>query len=239
MAVAYLSSVRDDEQLFRRMAVVIVGIWSEADGPAAAAWLDTEKSDQVVGMLSHHLLASWSKTDSEEAYAWYRERIESGTSRMGMESVYHLSGNVFRAWMKKDPVEALKRIHNVPVEDERSARGGIADAVYRSRNPAPMLEAIQQMPESDVRSKLVESVTKKWGTAEPAAAADWLDTLPMEDEMARFRTKMELAEVWMRGDLGDLANIEAWLLKSAPDDEMHAMVKQMMQQLRESNANIQ
>ncbi len=237
-ATAFLASIGDDEQLFRRMANIIVGIWAEHDGPAAAAWLDSDVGDAHIGILSHTLLESWSKTEPEVAYAWYRQRIDTGTVRMDMLSAYHLPGNVFRHWMKNEPAAALAQFTKIAVEDERSARGGIAEAIYRSREPGPMLEAIQQMPESDVRAKLVEAVIKKWGRVEPDTAAEWLDTIPMNDELARFRSKMELAEEWVRGEIGEVAKLEEWLMKSAPNNEMQTMVKQMIQQLRNSDTNI-
>ena len=225
-AIAHLEMRRDGGKTFEQVGSMLTGLWATVDGAAAIAWAEQNLNERR-GVAFQNVLESWSINDPEAAYAWYLDKAEAGDSGMGLSSFRWLSKRVFSGWAEKDPKGAVAALQTVAVEDERGAVLGVAGAVQSALNPEPILRAVAAMDESRIRTKLIAEVAGEWAEEEPHSAAAWLDSVPMASAKARLAAKGEVAEEWLEYSPGDIIEIGAWFIASAPDEMRDQLIEQM------------
>lgn len=223
-ALAHLEGLDLSTEAFHRLGSLLAGLWAYQHGEAAMDWVTTHL-DPLRGPAMGHVLRAWSASSPETAYTRYREMANADDHPKRLGSFRWLAKDVFAGWADHDPESAVTALRDVSIENEDCAIFGIAAAIPKAADPERILKAIEAMPPTRIRAKLITESATTWATEEPHAAAAWVDSITDWTVTQQWRARVEVAEEWMRYDSADMVAIGAWMLSGAPDSRKHELTQ--------------
>lgn len=217
-AVEFLNGI-EEAKVLATLVPIVGGVWARIDPEEASAWVESRlKGSSALASGYRRVLRGWAAHEPKSAYAWYQAKAAGGMDGIAPNSFRWLPIEIFSQWALRNPWEAVLALNDVTLEDRQGAIQGFCDALEQSPDPAPVVSAIQGMPEGRFKQELIRKVSKRWAKGAPEAAAAWLDSVWLSDEKSQFRTRAEIAEEWIQQDQGAFMKAGAWLLAGTPNE---------------------
>lgn len=165
-ALERLSGTEGEERLF--LAGALLGVWSETDPNAAAAWLASEGYPAISRTDLNLIAGNYVKKDPAAAFAWVNGLPESLFSE-------DLVGNTAKAWAGSDPVAANSWLaaHKPAVEFDPVV---IAIAqTFSTKHPADSLVAASTLIHDPAKSQeTFFGMAMEWQRKSPAEFSSWI-----------------------------------------------------------------
>jgi len=164
------------------------------NNPTALAYAQTITGDLNFGYIAIRIAKKWSADDPREALAW-AQGLPPGTAH---DDVLKL---IFTLLGPKDPAGALSLAQSLPDAEKARALDGLANnAITQSmQDPAQaaaFLNSLNRTESSISPDNPTAMVTMGWMMRDPAAASQWIGTLPA----GNTRDSAILAAVTVQGD---------------------------------------
>tara|TARA_Y100000385_G_scaffold282622_1_gene337373 strand:- start:655 stop:1638 length:984 start_codon:yes stop_codon:yes gene_type:complete len=146
-------------------AQIIATEWARQDSAGAMAWAQSlEGRDQREAMRG--IFSQAAKEDPAKAAGMLASITDEDAKRDAQNSIA-------REWGAKDWDGAQSWISGLPADQQADATArairGLAD-----EDPQLASTKISAIPEGDERDEAIESIARRWGQDDPAAAADWV-----------------------------------------------------------------
>lgn len=193
-----------------------VELWAERDPLAAANWIDGMANDLSKVAAAKSLATTWARRDPRAAAVWL-DGLPGGPVRQQAASALTL------AWMETDPASATAW---ASLETQRSGdQQLLLQAIDQFVKLAPEEAAafVRELPQPDASGPSIYAQRLVQARAEndPAATADWLQSLTAEDPLNLTRNNTTLMEVWTRTD--SIA-ASTWLNEQPPGPRRDAAI---------------
>lgn len=146
-------------------AQIIATEWARQDSAGAMAWAQSlEGRDQREAMRG--IFSQAAKEDPAKAAGMLASITDEDAKRDAQNSIA-------REWGGKDWDGAQSWISGLPADQQADA---MARAIRGLADEDPQLAStkISAIPEGDERDEAIESIARRWGQDDPAAAADWV-----------------------------------------------------------------
>ncbi|MDQ6807812.1 MAG: hypothetical protein M3Z64_00060 [Verrucomicrobiota bacterium] len=165
-----------------------VNKWSEINGAAAAAFIDTMPA--IPGSFFadlHGIAMNWAATDPQAALAWAQQRDATSV----YPSHFATSGAI-AGWWQKDAAAAEAYVMNhLTTPSERQLASSLVSQIYNS-DPKHATEWVNQLPDLETRRQADSMLAHQIGVGDPKGAAEWAVGLPEDVRSGALSSAMNL-----------------------------------------------
>jgi hypothetical protein len=173
-AGTYVIQHIDQPGAFEAASSVALAMLNE-DPNKAARWLRELPSGEVKANAERALASSWAERDPLEAAQW-AEGLE-------LEDRVTAAGTIANLWKSRNWEEARAWLGTISGEFRDAAIAGALNFDYQGQiSPAEALPLALSMMDRQNRNSVVQNVIQRWGSDQPQAAIDWIQSSPLSKE---------------------------------------------------------
>jgi len=146
--------------------------WAEADGRAAAAWVEQLPAGAVREGALSGVAIEWANTDMPSAAVWARQLPEESERQATLLTIANEA-------VRTDPLEALRLTVELPADGKRDETIRRAAMEWTLQDATSAVDWAEQIPDEALRSKVLAAEAIAWADSAPESAATLaLKTLP-------------------------------------------------------------
>ncbi len=172
---------------------VLLARYAELDPETALTYVEGLSGlGHELGQLT--VMSAWAAGDPELAGAYFSEENE----HFGIldEESRAVAAAVASEWAAQDVEGALDWVATLAPDQQGEAyRRMASDAVVA--DPDRAMALVESMPDGVDRREMAEAMAGQWALEDPAAASDWLSSLPASDQASAMPSTLK---AWMRTD---------------------------------------
>jgi len=177
------------------------GGWAQKDPKAALDWMGTLPASDASAMEEAMLTVC--ERDPVLASQYINDITDASVRNDTINGIIRRWGGYNGQGRVKDPAAALAWLN-------QAATGATYDngvktifEDFAARDPAGGAAQVTNLTDPADRNAAIAQLTKMWGSAQPAAALDWLQTLPDTDSAARTTAMNTIVSNWSNKSLAD------------------------------------
>jgi hypothetical protein len=197
----------------------LVSIWSQLDPGAASSYLDQlgeVKNDD--GFLSHKARGdtayNWATLDPSAALEWVAK--QKNNDAVDSSDLYD---NIIKGWARNDISSAAAYVRQHLDDPDIGNNVSSLVAAMVDHNLEEATDWVGKLSAGDPRDQAESKLISLWSAKDPASAAKWVASLPVQEQASLSRT---ITNYWMESNWQDASRWIATLTGDARDEALVA-----------------